>query len=379
MKNASCKNIARKCVDGFEPYIPGRPVCEIKKKYNLKRIIKLASNENVLGPSKKITAPLKNEIKYLYLYPVGNSADLRNAIAKKLDLCPDEVMAGSGTDEIIEIIGKTFLNPGEEIVVSKHAFIRYKMAGRLMDCAVKEIPMKNYKHDLDAMLAGIGQGTKVVFIANPNNPTGTYVTNAEMRAFLDRVPENVIVCLDEAYYEYACVNADYPNGVKLYKEGYKNIIALRTFSKIYALAGLRVGYCVAEPGLIDSMDRIRPPFNVNSLAQKAAEISINDNLQVKNGQRLAEFAKKGFYRFLEKNNIPYLKSAANFVLLNVEKIGYSGREFFEKLLRKGIIVREMSEYELGGWVRITVSKNRDMDFLYKEIKKLLEERDKKCS
>jgi histidinol-phosphate aminotransferase len=362
--------LVRKCVENFQAYIPGRPISEIRKKYGLKKIIKLASNENPLGPSKKVYPAVKEALNDVFMYPVGNASLLRETLARKYGLRIDEIIAGNGTDEIIEIIGKTFLNETDEIVVSAHAFIRYKMTGELMNCVVKEVPMINYTHDLDAMLRAVNENTKVVFIANPNNPTGTYVRERALCDFLAKVPRHVLICLDEAYYEYAVQESEYPDGIELYKKGFKNLVVTRTFSKIFGLAGLRVGYAVGDPMVIDSMDRVRPPFNVNSLAQAAAAASISDTAHVKKGQRLAFSAKRNFYEFCETSGIKYLPSAANFVLIYARSLGMSGKELFETLLAEGIIIREMSEYKLDDWARITISVPADMKLLCSVLSRL---------
>lgn len=372
MAAVNVKKIERGCVGGFKPYMPGRPISEVKKRFKLKKIIKMASNENPLGPSKKIYPALKKAVKDVFLYPVGNSQSLRESIASKFGLKTTEILAGSGTDEVIELLGKTFCNPEDEIIASKHAFIRYKMTGELMNCSVKEVPMKNYTHDLEGMLRIVSSETKIIFIANPNNPTGTYVSDSAIRAFLSKIPENILVCLDEAYFEYASVHKGYPDGVKLYKEGFSNIVALRTFSKIYALAGLRVGYAIGDPAVIGALDRVRPPFNVNSLAQVAAEVSLGDASQLRKGREMVARQKKRFYEFLDKYGIEYLPSAANFVLLRSRSLGLSGVKLFNRLLEKGIIVREMSEYELPEWVRVTIGLPGEMDYLFKVMKKIKE-------
>ncbi|MFH1283524.1 MAG: histidinol-phosphate transaminase [bacterium] len=370
MESIDAKRMMRPCVKYFEPYIPGKPISEVKKRFGLKKIIKLASNENPLGPSKKIFSAVNKILKDLYLYPVGNSQDLRQMLAKKYGLSLDEIIVGSGTDELIEIIGKTFLNPEDEIVVSKHAFIRYRMTGQLMNCKIREIPMRNFTHDLDNMLKAVNNKTKIVFIANPNNPTGTFVNKKEINIFLSRLPKKVIVCLDEAYYEYACVSKNYPDGIALYKSRGANLIVLRTFSKIYALAGLRVGYAVSRPDIIDGLDRIRPPFNVNTVAQIAAKISLEDLQQIKQGQNLVRAQKSRLYNCLDSIGVRYIPSAANFVLMNSKSLGYSGKELFNLLLKRGIIIREMSEYELPDWVRITVSKSNEMNILFNALKNI---------
>ncbi|HRY30678.1 MAG TPA: histidinol-phosphate transaminase, partial [Elusimicrobiota bacterium] len=231
-------------VEHFEPYLPGRSMGQIKKEYGLKRVIKLASNENPLGPSPRAIAALRKHAPAMHLYPDGASTDLRRAVSEHLGVKFGQVILGAGSDEIIELLGKTYLAPEDDIVVSAHAFIRYRMAGELMGARVRTVPMKNLTHDLDALAAAVSDKTKFVFVANPNNPTGTYNTRADMERFLSSLPAHAVPVIDEAYFEYARMKKDYPDSLDFFKAG-RNVVVLRTFSKIHGLAGLRVGYGVA--------------------------------------------------------------------------------------------------------------------------------------
>jgi histidinol-phosphate aminotransferase len=284
MKNIHA--LIRPQVRGFEPYLPGRSIESVKREHGLKSIIKLASNENPLGPSPKALAAMRKVEKKLFLYPDGASVSLRMALAQKAEVSVDRVIIGEGSDELIEILGKTFLNPGDSIVVSAHAFIRYRMAAELMGADVITVPMRHYTHDLSAMAAAIRSDTKLLFIANPNNPTGTYNTQAELAGLLKQVDflnerreTPILVIVDEAYYEYAsALQGDYPDTLKM-QQKFPHLVTLRTFSKAYALAGLRVGYGFADPAIIQALDRVRPPFNVSTLAQAGAEASLSDKAQ----------------------------------------------------------------------------------------------------
>ncbi len=343
------EKLVRKNILQFQPYIPGKPINEVKRELGLKDVIKLASNENPLGPSPKALLAVKKGLKDIFLYPEGSGILLKQKIAKMANLRPSNVILGNGSDELIEIIGKTFVNPEDDIVVAEGAFIRYKMAGELMAGRVISVPMRDYTHDLQAMKKAITPATKAVFIANPNNPTGTYVTKKEVEEFFSGLREDVIVVFDEAYYEYV-TQANYPQTVPYLKKG-RNIIILRTFSKIYALAGLRVGYGLANEEIISYMERVRPPFNVNSLAQLAAEASLDDAAQVKRSLKLVQEQKKYLYRELERLEITYIPSAANFILICLKNdAGAASR----KLLEAGVIVRPMGEYNLSTCLRVTI-------------------------
>jgi histidinol-phosphate aminotransferase len=367
--------IPRKEIHNFAPYIPGRPIDEIKKKFNLKSVIKLASNENPLGCSKKLTSKILSKIlKTLHRYPEGSSLVLREKIAAKFKLSSDNIIIGSGTDELIELVAKTFLNKEDNIVISKHAFIRYKMAGELMGCKILEIPMKNYTHDLFAMAEAVNEKTKIVFIANPNNPTGTYNTHKELKTFLQTlITKNFypIVVIDEAYYEYATLETDYAQSIK-FLNMYPNILILRTLSKVYGLAGLRVGYGISRKEIITELDKVRPPFNVSSFGQHLALEAFSDKKHIQRSVNLVKKEKIFLYEQLDIMGLTYLKTAANFVLINVSP--YRGYEIFNELLKYGVIVRAMDEYEFPFHIRVTIGTHKEnvvfINALEKVLKKL---------
>jgi len=342
------EKLVRKNVLDFQPYLPGKPIEEVKRELGLARVDKLASNENPLGPSPRAVSAMKKSLSRVNLYPDGSGFYLKKVLAKRLKMKPENIILGSGTDEIIEIIGKTFLDPVDEIIVSEHAFIRYEMAGELMGCQVKRVPMKNFTHDLEAMKKAITPKTKIIFIANPNNPTGTYVAEGEVKTFMKDLPEDIMVVFDEAYREYV-TRKDYPQTLPYVKQG-KMLIVLHTFSKIYGLAGLRIGYGIGKSELIGFMERIRPPFNTNSLAQIAALASLSDETHVKRSRELVGRERKYLERNLEKMGVEFVPSVANHILLRVG----NGQNVFEKLLKKGIIVRPMVEYDLPEFIRVTV-------------------------
>jgi len=342
------EKLVRKNVLDFQPYLPGKPIEEVKRELGLARVDKLASNENPLGPSPRAVSAMKKFLNRVNLYPDGSGFYLKKVLAKRLKVKPENIILGSGTDEIIEIIGKTFLNPIDEIVVSEHAFIRYEMAGELMGCQVRKAPMKNFRHHLEAMKEAISPKTKIIFIANPNNPTGTYVTEKEVEKFMNDLPEEIMVVFDEAYREYV-TRKDYPKTLPYVKQG-RMVIVLRTFSKIYGLAGLRIGYGVGKSKLIEFMERIRPPFNTNSLAQIAALASLSDETHVRRSRSLVVKERKYLEENLAKMGIEFIPSVANHILL---KVG-NGQKVFERLLKKGIIVRPMVEYDLPEFIRVSI-------------------------
>ncbi|MFN3551293.1 MAG: histidinol-phosphate transaminase, partial [Endomicrobiia bacterium] len=325
----------RKEIKNFQPYIPGRSIDEIKNKFGLKEIYKLASNENPLGCSKKVKKILNNLYKVFHRYPEGSSLILKEKIAEKFGLLNDEVIIGAGTDELIELVAKTYLQKENNIVVSEHAFIRYKMAAELVGSKVICVPMKNFTHDLISMGKKVNRKTKIVFIANPNNPTGTYNKEEELMWLLNYLKTKKfypIVVVDEAYYEYAKSYNSYPDTLKLRKL-YPNLLILRTFSKIYGLAGLRVGFGISRKEIISELDRVRPPFNVSVVAQYVANIVLDDDEHIEKSLSLIVKEKEFLYRNLNKLKINYIPSATNFILIDVSP--YKGNYVFNQLLSKG--------------------------------------------
>jgi histidinol-phosphate aminotransferase len=337
----------------FAPYIPGRSLESVKREYGLSRVVKLASNENPLGPSPKAAAALRAAAGKVNLYPDGFSTALRETLAKSLRVRLTEVTVGAGSDELIEILGKAYLNPGDDIVVSEHAFLRYKMAGELMGARVIEVPMKNDTHDLEAMARAVTDRTKLVFIANPNNPTGTYNTHDEMEEFLITLPARVLAVIDEAYFEYARARPDYPDAIDFFRSG-RNLIALRTFSKIHGLAGVRLGYGVAPEPVIATLERVRPPFNVSTPAQAAGIAALGDRGHVRRSAGLVAKEKALLEKALKGMGIPFFPSVGNFLLMDVSP--RRGADVFEALMKKGVIVRAMNEYGYPHHIRVTVGK-----------------------
>jgi histidinol-phosphate aminotransferase len=376
------EKLVRKEILKVHPYVPGKPIETLKRELGIKgRIIKLASNENSLGPSPKAVAAARRAAADVHLYPEGSSFLLRQEIAKRLGVSGGEVIFGSGTDEIIEQLGKTFIRPEDEIVVSEHAFVRYRDAGDIMGCRVISVPMIDYAHDLTAMAAAASTRTKIIFIANPNNPTGTYNGKEELSAFLERLKVRFggyapIVVLDEAYYEYARGNSGYPESIDYFKGGrraakYPNLVILRTFSKAYGLAGLRVGYAVADRDIVQFLDRARLPFNLTSVSQAAALAALGDAAHIRKSVKIVDEGKKFLYWELKKAGIKYVPSAANFILLDVSPL--AGQTVFEMLLRKGVIVRAMDEYGFPNHLRVTISTQQENKIFLEKLKIALKE------
>lgn len=369
--NMNIKKSVRHSVRNFAPYVAGRDLESVKKEYGLKDVVKLASNENPLGAGMAAVEAVRKSAAGIFRYPDSDSSAFRRTAAKKLGVGPENIVAGSGSDELIEIIAKTFFEAGDEIVVSKHAFIRYKMAAELMSAKAVEAPASGLGHDLEAMAAAVTRRTKAVFIANPNNPTGTYNTRFEFERFmknLERRGLSPIVVVDEAYFEYAAEFPDYPDASK-YIPRYQNLVSLRTFSKIHGLAGLRLGMALCSREVACELNRVRPPFNVSSAAQAAGIAALSDDKHVADSLALFKSGRDFIYRELKMAGIKFLKTAGNFILIETGRL--TGAEVFRALIKKGLIVRAMDEYGLPKHFRVTVGLPSENKFFIKEIKKII--------
>jgi histidinol-phosphate aminotransferase len=306
-------------VSGIKPYIPGKPMEELERELGIKDSIKLASNENPLGPSplaiKAIIDNLtsSNSSNSLNRYPDGSGYYIKGALSNKLSVREDEIILGNGSNELIDIAVRTFLQPGDEAVMAHPSFIVYPMAVQAAGGKPVQIPLKNYTHDLDLMVDAVTSRTRIVFIANPNNPTGTITKRSEFDRLMERLPEGILVVADEAYYEYV-TDPDYADSMKHFRDG-RDILILRTFSKIYGLAGLRIGYGIARQDIISEMNKLRPPFNTNSIAQNAALWALKDDNHVKHTREINEQGKKYLYRELDSLHLKYIPTEANFIYI----------------------------------------------------------------
>ncbi len=330
-------------------YEPGKPIEDVARELGLKPadIVKLASNENPLGPSPKALAAMRDALEHVHFYPDGGGYYLREAIAEKFGLERENVMLGNGSNEIIEFVGHAFLKPGDEVITAEHAFVVYKLMATLFDARTVEVPDPGFRHDLDAMAAAITPRTRELFIANPNNPTGTLVCQEEIDRFMDRLPAHVVVVFDEAYHEFV---DDPPDTLKYIREGRQNVVVLRTFSKIQGLAGLRIGYGIGSREIMGILQKTRQPFNANAIAQAGALAGLRDEEHVRKTRELTREGRGYLEAEFAGMGLEYVPSYANFVLV---KVG-DGNAVFEKLLRQGIIVRAMASYKLPGWIRVSV-------------------------
>jgi len=337
-------------IAALSPYVPGKPIEELQRELGLTRVIKLASNENPLGPSPKALAVVNETAATLHRYPDGGAYRLREALADRWKVTLEHIILGNGSDEILGMLARTFLSPGDEAVMADQTFVIYKMEVMAAHGKAVTIPLKQWRHDLSAMAAAITARTRLLFLCNPNNPTGTMVSAEEVGRLLSRVPEHVIVVFDEAYVEYVR-SAEFPDSLAYVREG-RNVIVLRTFSKIYGLAGLRIGYGVTTPEMTNLLNRVRPPFNANSIAQRAALAALDDDEHVANSRAVNQAGMEQVAAGLKTLGFAPIPSEANFVYFDA---GRDGRELFEALLHQGVIVRHIE----GRMVRVTIGQTED--------------------
>jgi histidinol-phosphate aminotransferase len=332
----------------LQPYEPGKPVEDLARELGLEpgKIIKLASNENPLGPSPAARQAMIETLERSHFYPDGGGYYLREAIAEELGLSMANVILGNGSNEIIEFLGHAYLQPGDEVVVAKHSFAVYRLMAQLFGAKVVDVPDPDFVADLDGMLAAITPRTKEVFIANPNNPTGTMVFQDDIDRFMSRVPDHVMVVFDEAYYEFL---DDAPDVLKYVRAG-RNVVVLRTFSKIQGLANLRIGYGLAAPEIVEVLQRARQPFNANGIAQAGALAGMRDKAHMEATRRVTDEGRDFLQAEFLDMDLEFVPSHANFVLMRVG----DGKKVFEALLRRGIIVRAMGSYGLPEWIRVSV-------------------------
>ena len=337
-------------VRDIAPYVPGKPVEELAREFHLDPagIVKLASNENPRGPSPKALAAIATAAADITRYPDGNGFALRSALASRLDVAPECLVLGNGSNDVLELVTQAFLTPGDEAIYAQHAFAVYPLASHARGAKGVVVPAKDHGHDLPAMLAAVTPRTRVVFVANPNNPTGTWIGATEMEAFVANVPREVVVVLDEAYDEYLAPS-DRSRSIAWIGR-YPNLIVSRTFSKAYGLAALRVGYGVMDASVADLLNRVRQPFNVNSLAQAAAIAALGDATYVEESARWNREGMRQIEAGLAKLGVAFVPSHGNFLLVNVG----DGARVYAALLRDGVIVRPVANYGLPAFLRVTV-------------------------
>ena len=345
----SLAELASPYLHGLAPYTPGKPIEEVEREFGITGAIKLASNENPLGPSPLALRALREALPEAHRYPDGGGYFLKARLAARLGLTPDHLVLGNGCNEVLELMARAFLLAGDEVVIADPAFVIYGMLAHLQGCTTIRVPLKAWTHDLEAMAKAVTPRTKMVFVGNPNNPTGTAVGPTELTAFMDALPAEVIVVIDEAYIEYVPQEM-VPDSLTYVRQG-RWAIVLRTFSKIYGLAGLRIGYGMAPPAMVELLERVRAPFNVNALAQRAALAALEDEHHVTNSRTFNEQGKAYLSSELHRLGLQFPPSVTNFLLIDVNR---DGRVVADALLRMGVIVRPLGGAHLKTHIRVTI-------------------------
>jgi len=340
-------------VQRLTAYPPGKPISELERELGIQNIAKLASNENPLGPSPAAIQAIKDSASEVWLYPDGGGFALKQALSAKHGVAIDQITLGNGSSDMLEFVVRVFVNPGDEVLFSQHSFAIYPLVTQAVGAIGVAAPAKNWGYDLDALQARISDKTRVIFIANPNNPTGTWLTGDELDAFMMQVPSDVIVVMDEAYFDYAIdlAGADGYVDTIPWVENYPNLVVTRTFSKSYGLAGLRVGYSVSHPDVADLLNRIRPPFNVNLPALAAAEAALTDEAHLQKSVALNRAGLKQLQQGFDAMGLSYIPSVGNFISVDV---GQEAAPLYQALLYEGVIVRPVGNYEMPNHLRISV-------------------------
>ncbi|MDO9624046.1 MAG: histidinol-phosphate transaminase [Pseudomonas sp.] len=360
--------LAQPGVQQLSPYVPGKPVDELARELELDpvTIVKLASNENPLGPSPKALQAIRGELAELTRYPDGNGFALKSLLAERCGVQPSQVTLGNGSNDILELVARAYLAPGLNAVFSEHAFAVYPIATQAVGALGKVVPAKDFGHDLDAMLAAIDSNTRVVFIANPNNPTGTWFSPQALSDFLARVPGNVLVVLDEAYIEYAD-GFDLPDGLD-YLARYENLLVSRTFSKAYGLAALRVGYAISSAQIADVLNRVRQPFNVNSLALAAACAAFDDAEYLAQSRRVNAAGMLQLEAGFRALGLSWIPSRGNFIAVD---LGRESMPLYQALLREGVIVRPVANYGMPTYLRVSIGLPEENERFLEALGKVL--------
>ncbi|MEM5948219.1 histidinol-phosphate transaminase [Spirochaetia bacterium 38H-sp] len=350
----------RKTLEKIKPYSAG-------KKY--KNTIKMSSNENPLGPSPAAIRAIKKDLKNINTYPDPACSNLKKALAKKYKVTENQIITGNGSDELMVMIAATYLNPGDNIITGKNTFSEYEFAANLMDAETQKAPMTDGSFNLDAILSLINSKTRIIFICNPNNPTGTYIGKTKILDFIKKIPEDILVVFDHAYAEYVTA-ADYPSDRELI-DSKKNVVILHTFSKVYGLAGLRIGYAISSPERIADISLTKQPFNNNIPAQKAALAALSDDGFLKKSQNINEKGKKYLYKELKNMGLFFYPTEANFICIRLDR---DSREAFLEIAKRGVSIRALDSFGLAGWIRVTIGTEKQNRLFIKALSSYLSDK-----
>ena len=363
------KKLFKDFIQSVHPYEPGKPIKELEREMGLRHIIKMASNENPLGPSRKAVRAMRRAIQEVHYYPEGGCFYLVKRLSEELGVPENQFLVGNGSNEIIELLCRGFLSEGDQVISSETSFLVYPILTKICGAEFVQVPMKDMRYDLEAIVQAITDKTKLIFIANPNNPTGTYVTSQEVESFLSKVPKDVIVCFDEAYIDFVEAR-DFPHMLFHVKADKPNVVILRTFSKAYGLAGLRVGYGIASTEIVSYLHRIRQPFNVNAIAQVAATAALEDRFFLWRTKRLVSTGRLFIEKRLVAMGLKTIPSQANFLLIDVAR---DADQVFQAFLKEGVIVRSMKAFGLPTYIRVTIGRRSQNAHFCRLLKKILKE------
>jgi histidinol-phosphate aminotransferase len=356
----------------LQPYSPGKPVEELERELGISNVIKLASNENPLGFSPLVADVLARASEHIELYPDANAYYLKQRLAQKLGIEQNQITIGNGSNDVLDLVARSFLDSNAAAVYSQYAFMVYAMVTQACGAQAQVADAMGldaaqpYGHDLDAMRALIGHNTAVIFIANPNNPTGTWLESDELKSFIEQVPEHIVIVIDEAYFEYVDFE-QYPNSLQ-WLDQHPNLVVTRTFSKIYGIAGLRIGYSVSSPELCDLFNRVRQPFNGNTLALAAARVALDDESFVEQSRRSNQQGLQLMQRWFDKRGIDYIPSAGNFLTV---RFGDNSARIYQGLLERGVIVRPVANYNMPNFLRISVGSKPQLEQMFAVLEDIL--------
>lgn len=350
----------------LKPYQAGKPVEELQRELGISDIVKLASNENPLGPSKKVLEALQSVMPELARYPDGSAYVLKERLSGFLGVNTNTLTVGNGSNDVLELLARVYLRPGIEAIVSQHSFVVYPLVTKALGADLVVIPALNYAQDLNATLAAISDKTRMIFIANPNNPTGTWINKTDMTAFLKEVREDIIVVLDEAYFEYVA-ETEYPDGIEMQRQ-FPNVVVTRTFSKAYGLASLRMGYSVSHPDIADMLNRVRQPFNVNAMSLAAAVVALDDQEHVRAAVELNRQGMKFLTEACNEMGLSYIPSVGNFLTID---FGRDAMPIYDALLHEGVIARPIGVYEMPNHLRVTIGLASENERFVASLSKVL--------
>lgn len=361
--------LARKELETLPVYVPGKPVEDVLREYGIDRAVKLASNENPLGASPKAVEAVKKEAENIFIYPDPAVRSLRNKMSEIFDIAPEKIMVGNGGESLIQLVAQSFIEEGDEVIVPDPSFSLYEISVKHMGGVVKTVPLvgDNFEYNFDGLIDAITDKTKIIYICNPNNPTGTIITTEEMKDFVARIPEHVILFLDEAYFEFAMETGDYPDGLEILKKR-KNTIVLRTFAKVCGIAGLRVGYIFSDELILDEITKSRGVFTVNRLAQAGALAALDDKEHIQRSVALNKASLQRMMDFFDEKGLHYVKPGGNFIWVNVKQ---DTRETYVALQKEGVIVRPGFLWNYDEWLRISSGTMEETEILIETLEKIL--------